>query len=195
MAGIAASPEALAEAFLGWQCRIRQHAVRRDGGRPSSGMRPEVFVGDGSTSLGRIVVLIVKREWEAPTARFRFMAEKTHDPADRYDAALNFLQADYYQRPQTFTEEMTALFSAGSSWVVQLVSAGRCALAFEQYGRKYRLDCGVRALDEHEGGYQLTCWHNRLFNPTMPADIKVLGFMPDWEGAEIAPGVEALRSR
>ncbi len=193
MAGSTASPEALAEVFLGWQCRIRQHAVRRDGGRPSSGMRPEVFVGDNSASLGRIVVLIVKREWEEPTARFRFMAEKTHDPADRYDAALKYLQADYYQKPNTFSEEMTALFGAESGWVQRLLGAGRCVLSFEQYGQVYRLECSVRALDEDEGGYQLTYWHNRLFNPAMPGDVRVLGFMPNFAEGEVVPGVEWKR--
>lgn len=190
MAGTATSPEALAQAFLGWQCRIRQHAVRRDGGRPSSAMRPEALAGDGSDSLGRIVVLIVKRDWEAPAARFRFMAEKTHDPADRYDAVLEFLQADYYQRPETFSEEMTALFAAGSGWVERLAGSGRCVLSFEQYGQLYRLPCSARVLDEDEGGYQLTYWHNLLFNPAMPAGVRVLGFLPDWAGAEMRPGVE-----
>ena len=28
--------------FLGWQCRVRQLAMRQAGGRPTSGMRPEV---------------------------------------------------------------------------------------------------------------------------------------------------------
>ena len=190
MAGLTASPDALAQAFLSWQCRIRQHAVRRDGGRPSSGMRPELLLGDGSTSLGRIVVLIVKREWEAPTARFRFMAEKTHDPADRYDAALKFLQADYYQQAQSFSEQLTALFGSASGWVERLTAAGSCVLSFEQYGQSYRLECAVRALDENEGSYQLTYWHNRLFNPAMPGDVRVLGFEPDWASGKMRQGVE-----
>ncbi len=190
MAAPAVSPDALAQAFLGWQCRIRQQAMRRDGGRPSSAMRPEVFVGGGASSLGRIVVLIVKSDWEEPAARFRFMAEKTHDPADRYDAALKFLQADYYQKPQTFSQELTALFRAESGWLERLMSAERCVLSFEQYGQEYRLVCSVRALDEDEGGYQLTYWHNRLFNPAMPGDVRVLGFMPNWSAAEVNPGVE-----
>ena len=34
--------QALRDEFIGWQCRIRQIAVREGGGRPSSGMRPRV---------------------------------------------------------------------------------------------------------------------------------------------------------
>src|SRR5262245_24708716 len=33
----------LREDFLAWQCRIRQIAMRQDGGRPSPGMRPRVL--------------------------------------------------------------------------------------------------------------------------------------------------------
>ncbi len=35
--------------FLAWQCRIRQMAMREQGGRPSPGMRPRVL-----TVAGRI---------------------------------------------------------------------------------------------------------------------------------------------
>ena len=31
------------DSFLDWQCRIRQVAMREEGGRPSPGMRPRVL--------------------------------------------------------------------------------------------------------------------------------------------------------
>ena len=37
------SVRALRDHFLAWQCRIRQIAMRQDGGRPSPGMRPRVL--------------------------------------------------------------------------------------------------------------------------------------------------------
>ncbi len=37
--------------FLGWQCRIRQHAMRRDGGRPCAGMRPRAMAAPGQRAL------------------------------------------------------------------------------------------------------------------------------------------------
>jgi hypothetical protein len=40
---------------------------------------------------------------------------------------------------------------------------------------------------EEESLYQLTYWHNRLFNSNLPASIRVLGFQPDWENAEADP--------
>jgi len=36
------SPDELRDQFVGWQCRLRQLAVRQDGGRPSAGMKPRV---------------------------------------------------------------------------------------------------------------------------------------------------------
>ena len=38
---------ALHQQFLGWQCRVRQLAVREAGGRPSAGMRPRVTTTAG----------------------------------------------------------------------------------------------------------------------------------------------------
>ena len=31
--------------------------------------------------------------------------------------------------------------------------------------------------------YQATYWHNRLFNPTLPGKVQVLGFVPRLEQA------------
>ena len=35
--------------------------------------------------------------------------------------------------------------------------------------------------------YQASYWHNKLFNPAMPADIRILAFAPDWSSAEADP--------
>jgi len=40
---------------------------------------------------------------------------------------------------------------------------------------------------KEESLYQLTYWHNRLFNSNIPASIVVLGFQPDWAKAEADP--------
>ena len=180
---------ALRRDFLGWQCRIRQRAVRHDDGRPSAGMRPEVLMGDQTEGLGRIVVLIVKSQAGAFASRFRFMASKTNDPADRRDSALRFLAAGYYQNPDEFSDELTALFTPRSGFADHLLGAGRCVLAFEQYGQRYRLPCAVRDIPETDNAYQVTYWHNSLFNPAIPGGIQVLGFQPDWPAARATPGV------
>lgn len=175
--------------FLGWQCRIRQYAIRHAGGRPTGGMRPVVRLSRSGPDLGRITVLIVKSRPEETTAQFRHMVRKTHDPAERYDSALKFLAAAYYQRPQDFSDEMTALFGPVSGLADSLLEAGCCRLLFEQYNQRYALPCALRQLAEEHPAYQATYWHNGLFNPALPAGTRVLAFQPDWRQARADPPV------
>ncbi len=179
----------LRDHFLGWQCRLRQMAVRQAGGRPTSGMRPEVRLAAGAEPLGAITILIVRREPREATAQFRHMVRKTQDPAERHEAALETLAAAYYQRPQEFSDELTALFGPAPGLADQLLAAGRCVLDFEQYSQRYRLPCAARNLAEDEPAFQATYWHNALFNPALPGGLRVLGFQPDWARAEAEPGV------
>ena len=182
-----AAQAALRDHFLGWQCRLRQLAVREAGGRPTSGMRPEFRLGAEGPPLGAITTLILRRAPAEATAQFRHMVRKTQDPAERYDAALQMLAAAYYQRPREFSDRLTALFGPGSEIAGQLLAAGRCRLAFEQYSQSYALPCSVRALAEDDPAYQATYWHNALFNPALPGGVRVLGFQPDWARAEADP--------
>ncbi len=108
-------------------------------------------------------------------------------PAERYDGALKMLAAAYYQRPQEFSDQLTALFGSDSEIAERLLAAGRCLLAFEQYSQSYTLPCSVRALAEDDPAYQATYWHNALFNPALPGGVRVLGFQPDWARAEAEP--------
>ena len=180
---------ALRDHFLGWQCRIRQHAVRQDAGRPSAGMRPLVGLDGGGADPGPVTVLIVKRDPEEETAQFRHLMRKTKDPAERYTNALKFLAASYYQRPAEFFDEMTALFAPDSQVAERLVAAGRCRLDFAQFSQSYALPCTARRLAEDEPAYQATYWHNSLFNPDIPGGVRVLAFQPDWAAGRADPPV------
>lgn len=150
-------------------------------------MRPRVSLPGTARSPARITVLIVKRDSAEATAQFRHLVLKTHDPADRYDAALRLLSAAYFQRPQEFADEMTALFNAGSDLAKGLLQAGKCRLDFAQFSQSYSLPCRVRTVAEHDPAFQATYWHNRLFNATMPSRVWVLAFAPDWERAAAEP--------
>ena len=74
--------------FLGWQCRIRQIAMRQDGGRPSPGMRPRVLSTTGREIAPALTVLIIPRDPEESTAFLRFQVQKTLDPRDIYERGL-----------------------------------------------------------------------------------------------------------
>lgn len=172
--------KALKRQFLGWQCRIRQIAVREGGGRPSAAMRPRVTAMTGDEIAPGIIVLIAESEPEESTSLFRHQFLKTHDPKERYGKALEILQASYFQQPALFSDVMSALFGPQSSIASRLLAHGRCVLEFEEYSQGYRVPCAVAALAEAHPFYQATYWHNRMFNPNLPAGIKILSFTPDW---------------
>lgn len=178
---------ALRHHFLGWQCRIRQYAIRESGGRPTPGMRPTVTLADAGESMGRITVLVLKRDSAHPTAQFRHLVKKTHDPVERYTSALKFLAAAYYQNPHEFADEMTALFGPDSNLAARLLDAGACVLEFEQFSQRYRLSCNTRRLAEDDPAWQATYWHNSLFNPHIPGASTIVGFEPQWDASSAEP--------
>ena len=175
------------EHFLGWQCRVRQFSLRKEEGRPTSGMRPLLSIGD--ETIGHITVLMIKQYSEEYTAQFRYMVQKTNDPAERYQNAMQMLSSAYYQRAKEFSDEMTALFAIDSPTAARLINHGRARLDFSEYNQSYELPCKVRNLEPHTDGYQATFWHNHLFNPNLPGEVLVIGFKPDWSNATAEPPI------
>ncbi len=104
------SADALRDHFLGWQCRIRQIAMRQDGGRPSPGMRPGVRTRDGRVLSPAVTVLLLPAEPRESTAFFKFQVQRSNDAREVYDRALAFLQADFFQEPHTFSDRLYAVF-------------------------------------------------------------------------------------
>jgi hypothetical protein len=180
-----AAQDALRHAFLAWQCLIRQIAVREHGGRPTPGMRPLLEVA--AERLGPITVVLNKLDQVETTSQFRFMVKRTHDPADRYDAALRYMAAAYYQRPDSFSDRLTALFSPEAELPLRIAGRTDCVLSFAQFSQSWRLPCAVRLLEPDAPEYQATYWHNALFNPRLPAGLRIVAFAPDWARAEAAP--------
>ena len=182
-----AAAEALRDHFLGWQCRIRQLAMREDGGRPSPGMRPRLLTPLGRELAPSFTVLIVPKEPSESTAFFRFQVQRSRDPRETYERGLAFLQADHFQQPKSFSDMLSAVLPPGSQLARELLEASACLLEFDQFRQFYRLPCAVFALAPGGPVYEATVWHNRLFNPALPDDVQVLGFRPDWANAEARP--------
>lgn len=168
--------------FLAWQCQIRQAAVREQHGRPSVGMRPRVLTEQGELLDSGIVTLLAE---SAPdllrtTRQFQFEYLKTYDPRERYTQVLRILQASHFQEPVRFSGILTALFAGAAVLPDRLLRAGSCVLEFQQSERGYRLPCDIARAPPTHLLYQMSLWHNRLFNPYLPPDIDVLLFTPDW---------------
>ena len=174
----------LRDDFLAWQCRIRQIAMRQDGGCPSPGMRPRVLNTNGRELSPALTVLIIARDSSESTDFFRFQVMKNADPRELYERALTYLQADYFQRPAEFGDLLTAALPPKSEVAATLIRDGRCVLEFDQFSQRYRLPCAAFETEAGEAIREATLWHNRLFNPSLPDDVLVLGFRPDWRSAE-----------
>ena len=175
--------QSLRDEFLAWQCRIRQIAMRQDGGRPSPGMRPRLLDQAGRDLIPALTVLMIPRDPSESTAFFRFQVMRSADPRELYERALGFLQADYFQQPASFSDQLLAILPEGSKVAAALVADGRCILAFEQFSQAYRLPCAVSALQPGDAARDAAIWHNRLFNPALPETVHVVAFKPDWASA------------
>jgi len=187
--GPKASTSLLRHDFLAWQCRLRQIAMRQDGGRPSPGMRPRLLDASGVELAPALTVLLVLKEPEESTAFFRFQVMRGSDSRDLYERVLGFLQADYFQQPLTFSDRMTAVLPSDSQLANRLIADGSCSLLFEQFGQIYRFRCAVAPLPEGNQRREASLWHNRAFNPALPEEVIVLEFRPDWASAVTNQGL------
>ncbi len=177
----------LRDHFIGWQCRVRQHAMREYGGRPSPGMRPRVLTPDGAEVAAAITVVLIEAEPAAATAQFHHVVQKTHDPEKRHGDGVKLLSASYFQTSRRFSGVVTALFALDSTTARSLAEAGCCLLEFEQFSQSYRLHCAVADLAADDAAYQATFWHNSMFNPSMPGRVRILAFTPDWSQSTAYP--------
>lgn len=178
---------ALRDAFLGWQCRVRQIVMREGMGRPGPGIMPDVTLPGEAEPLGAIITVLCKSPQYSLTPELRHMAARTNDPAQRREAALRYFSETYYQKSHEFSDILTATFPPGSPGAARLHGARRATLTFAAYAQRWDLDCRVWLLGENNPLWQATFAHNRLFNPDLPGDTVILGFEPDWSRAIADP--------
>lgn len=177
----ATRPHALRLAFLRWQCRVRQIAMREERGRPGPAIAPEVTPQGAPGPLGRIITVMSKAPAFDRTPELAHIARRTHDPALRREAAVRLFAESYFQRAEEFSDMLTATFPPASPGAAELCAAGRARLDFAAYGQRFAIEARVRRLEERHPAWAATFWHNLLFNPALPADTVILGFVPDWQ--------------
>lgn len=182
-----ASDDKIRGHFLYWQCRLRQIAMRAGKGRPSPGMQPRVLERSGEIVSEALTVLIVPEAPEESTSFLRFNVQKSHDPRTVYEKGLQFLQSTHFHHPESFSDEMTALFPPGSTLAQRLLKLKTCLLEFDELSQNFKMLAAVRKLGRRENAFEATIWHNRTFNPAIPNDSIVLGFKPDWRSAQSHP--------
>lgn len=174
-------------AFLRWQCRVRQIMMRDQAGRPSDGIMPSVTLAGEDEPIGHVITVLWKTGRHSITPEMRHMVRATNDPAQRREKALRLFSEFHYQKPEQFSDMLTATFPPGSPGAARIREAGACRLGFEAYNQRFDLACRVWLLAERNPGWQATYWHNLLFNPTLAPDTVILGFEPDWSRSSAEP--------
>jgi hypothetical protein len=173
--------------FLGWQCRVRQISCRQFGGQPMPAMRPCVSTDSRKVIIPEMTLLLILEEPSASTAFFKFQVQKTNDQEEVREAALRYMGADYFQIPEMFSDEMTAIFAANSPIAQSLSQMKIAVLKFDQYSQKYDLPCMVRRLKPREPAYKASYWQAQVFNSNLPGTVEVLAFKPNWKTAVADP--------
>ena len=168
-------------AFLKWQCRARQIAMRENNGRPDESIMPSVFLDLSEVSVGSVITLIHKLPKFSLTAELFHMAKRTFDPALRREQAIQFLSSNYYQKYNEFSDVLTSTFSPNSKGAKKIYDKETCVLVFEAYSHRFEISCKVWRLAERNYFFQSTVAHNQLFNPSMHPDTMILCFEPDWK--------------
>ncbi|MFT5110769.1 MAG: hypothetical protein ACI8P9_000078 [Parasphingorhabdus sp.] len=171
--------DAMADRFLGWQCLVRQYCVRQFAGKPLPGMRPTISV-TGHDTGAELNVIMVRADPAHLIEQFKHMVRSIPDPNQRYDKAVEFFSATYYQKAKEFSDLLTALFPIDSVWADRLIAGDSCDMRFEQANQSYHVVCNAVELTEDNEAFQLTYWHNYLFNEKLPGKVRILGFQPDW---------------
>jgi hypothetical protein len=168
--------------FIGWQCRLRKHSMRELGGRPGPGMSAGVHAISGGDEQCRIHFLIQREDCAERTAEFRHIVRKTPDSQEWIKNGLRILAELHYHETDEFGERLTALFGLDSQVADAMLAAGACHLKFAEKSIDYAFDFDVEELAREDELFQATYWHNRLFNPTLPGQVRVLAFTPRLDG-------------
>ena len=167
--------------FIAWQCRLRKQCVRELNGKPTAGMSAGVYSISGGDEQSRLSFLIVRKDSAARTDEFRHLVRKTPDSSEWVKNGLRILSELHYHETDQFAHQLTALFSVDSALADALLEAGRCHLKFAEKSVDYEFDFDVESLAQEDELFQATYWHNRLFNPTLPGQVRVLGFTPRFD--------------
>lgn len=167
--------------FIAWQCRLRKQCVRELGGQPTAGMSAGVYSISGGDEQSRMSFLIVRKDSGPRTDEFRHIMRKTPDSSEWVKNGLRILAELHYHEVDQFENRITALFSLDSTLADALLETGRCHLKFAEKSVDYDFDFDVESLPDENQLFQATYWHNRLFNPTLPGQVRILAFTPKFD--------------
>jgi hypothetical protein len=112
---------------------------------------------------------------------------KNNEAQRAFEAGVKYMGGEHYQRPELFSDEMTAVFAGDSATALAMLKEREVVLGFEQYSQAFLMICKVRRLGVKDEAREASLWQARIFNPRIPNDAIVLGFRPDWKNATADP--------
>lgn len=172
--------EQLKNAFLFWQCKVRQIIMREKMGQPDLAIRPTLFFSEKDEPLRQLTVLISRHVQYSMTPEMQHIVRSTPDPAQRREKAVKLFAATYFAEPKEFSDILTATFQPASPMVDFICSLSKCSLLFEGYGKKFILYCEASRVEVDSPLFEATWWHNLLFNPYLHPETAILSFKPKW---------------
>ena len=183
--------EPLRDAFLRWQCRVREASMRENFGRPDNAIKPHLILAGKTEPLGQIITVLCRTPLYSKTPELRHMVQSNFDPAQRLESAIQFFSEMYYQKALQFSDVLTATFQPGSPAAKIICSANTCSLMFENYGQRFDLSCAVSTLNKSDPLFEATWWHNMLFNSSLDPSTVILSFKPNWAKSSAEPDFTA----
>ena len=174
-------------AFLFWQCRVRQIAMREDMGRPGGAIIAALTLAGETQPMGHVITLMLKAPAYSKTPEMRHIAASTYDPAQRREKALELFSDTYYQNAREFSDVLTTTFPPDSPGAAAICAAETCTLTFESYGQRFDLFCKASALSGEDPVFQASWCHNLLFNPSLHPEAVILCFEPNWGRSSAEP--------
>lgn len=143
-------------------------------------MAPHLFLDGAPEAAARPIVLLNRSAEFGMAPEFRQIHRRTQDPRERREATIQMLASTHYQRPERFSDRLSAILGPQSPVARAAVRSRQCILRFSEHGQCYILACRALLPPPGDSLHEETIWFGRIFNPELPPFSTVLAFEPDW---------------
>ena len=116
--------------FIIWQCSLRQRNFRMFSGKPSNGTIASFSDIKSNKELGDVRSILLENNCSNTSKMFEFMHKQTHDPETRFDKAVKFFSAEYYNTPKNFDGSFTATLNYQSKIGKKLLKTQKSNIQF-----------------------------------------------------------------
>ena len=163
--------------FVVWQCSLRQRNFRMFSGKPSEGTLANISDIKSKKVICEIRSVLIEKKCINTAKMFEFIIKQTHEPELRFDKAIKFLAAEYYNTPVNFDGSFTATFDYKSKIIKKLINKKLIVQFFERETGFY-FHVNVFKLTKNDPRWKYTFSHNLFFNPYLNENIVILHFTP-----------------